>query len=177
MSNVHSKETLKHEENKERDDEQRHDGDGVDVYPPVKQQKNLDTMDSGNPEVTAVRCGGSTDDDDYDIDAAILTSLAQCCNKDTKRNPSADGSCDALQLQNKCQSKVAVAGVPLAKITRSMSVSEVSTKLRTMNIDESIVQKLADECVDGEALHNFIAEDFEHFGIKYGPMVKIRSLL
>ena len=174
-SNPQSKKVLKHEEKEESDDECGVDDDEY-LFPPVKQQKKLDGRGGGKVEAVAVHNGGSTvDEDEDDIDAAILTSLAQCCNKGTKESTSVDDRDDALRHPAKCQSKMAVPS--LAKITRSMSVPEVSARLRSVNIDESVVQRLASECVDGEALHNFIAEDFEHFGIKYGPMVKIRSLL
>lgn len=173
---MQSKETLKHEGKNESDCENARDGDEVDVCPPVKQQKKLDGKESGKADIAATRgYGPSVDDDEDDIDAAILTSLAQCCKKSTKESASVCGNAETQQHSAKSQSKSAATS--FAKITRTMSVSEVSAKLRNVSIDESVVQKLADECVDGEALHNFVAEDFEHFGIKYGPMVKIRSLL
>ena len=145
------------------------DDEDNETRPPVKQQRKSDVKDFNKAVVAVKHDGASIVDDEDEIDAAILTSLAQCRPTNPKPDSSRIGSGDVLQ-------HAAVAGTN-AKIARGMSVSEVSAKLRSVSIDETVVQKLADECVDGDALHNFNAGDFEHFGIKYGPMVKIRSLL
>ena len=63
------------------------------------------------------------------------------------------------------------------RISRWMSVQQVSVELCAIGIDRMLVDRLRAECVDGEALMQFTMHDFAHFGIKYGPMVKIRGLL
>ena len=63
------------------------------------------------------------------------------------------------------------------QITREMSVYEVGLELSAIKMEKIIIERFVAECVDGEALHHFTVQDFANFGVKYGPMVKIRSLV